>query len=85
VSTPYRNMAIAICLMATSILLEGCKSATSQATDHLDGQRFHRFATSPTFTQDFQRTVHGRVLYVGFVYSFGSTKKDKQPNFEYDQ
>ena len=26
-----------------------------------------------------------RVLYVGFVYSFGSTKKDKQPNFEYDQ
>jgi hypothetical protein len=28
--------------------------------------------------------VHGRVLYVGFVYSFGSTKKDKQPNFEYD-
>jgi hypothetical protein len=37
-----------------------------------------------TFTQDYRRTVRGRILYVGFVYSFGSSKKDKQPNFEYD-
>src|ERR1700732_4762726 len=44
-------MVIAICFTATSILLEGCTSATSQATDHFDGQRFHnreRFP-DPTF------------------------------------
>ena len=60
-------------------------TAVATVSDVFNGQRFHRFATSPTFTQDLQRTVRGRVLYVGFVYSFGSTKKDKQPNFEYDQ
>ena len=40
-STPYRNSVIAICFTATSVLLVGCTSATSQATDHFDGQRFH--------------------------------------------
>jgi hypothetical protein len=54
-------------------------------SDVFNGQRFHRFATAPTFTQDYRRTVQGRILYVGFVYVFGSTKKDAQPNFEYDQ
>jgi outer membrane receptor for ferrienterochelin and colicin len=60
-------------------------TGVATVSDVFDGQRFHRFATSPTFTQDYRRTVRGRVLYVGFVYSFGSTKKDTQPNFEYDQ
>src|ERR1700730_13996021 len=60
-------------------------TAVATVSDVFNGQRFHRFATSPTITQDLQRTVHGRGPYVGFVYSFGSTKKDKQPNFEYDQ
>jgi outer membrane receptor protein involved in Fe transport len=54
-------------------------------SDVFNGQRFQRFATSPTFTEEYRRTVRGRVLYVGFVYSFGTTKNDKQPNFEYDQ
>ena len=40
-STPYRNIVIAICFTATSVLVVGCTSATSQATDHFDGQRFH--------------------------------------------
>ena len=50
-----------------------------------DGQRFQRIATTPTFSQEYQRTVRGRILYLGLVYSFGSGKKDKQPSFEYDQ
>lgn len=54
-------------------------------SDAFDGQRYRRFAATPSFTQEYQRTVLGRVLYIGFVYSFGSTKKDKQSNFEYDQ
>lgn len=53
-------------------------------SDLFDGQRYRRFATTPTFTEEYQRTVRGRVLYVGLVYSFGSTKKNNQPKFEYD-
>jgi L-ascorbate metabolism protein UlaG (beta-lactamase superfamily) len=54
VSTPYRNIVIAICFTTTPILLEGCTSATSQATDHFAGQRFHnreRFP-DPTFWEE---------------------------------
>jgi outer membrane receptor protein involved in Fe transport len=54
-------------------------------SDAFDGQRYRRFAAAPSFTQEYQRSVAGRVVYIGFVYSFGSTKKDKQSNFEYDQ
>jgi outer membrane receptor protein involved in Fe transport len=54
-------------------------------SDVFNGQRFERFESTPTFTGDYLRTVRGRVLYVGLIYSFGSTKQNKQPNFEYDQ
>jgi outer membrane receptor for ferrienterochelin and colicin len=60
-------------------------SAVATLSDIFDGQRFRRFATTPSFTQEYQRTVRGRILYLGVVYSFGSAKKDKQPSFEYDQ
>ena len=59
-------------------------TAVATVTDLFNGQRLHRFSTSPAFTQDYQRTVLGRILYVGVVYSFGSTDKQKQPAFEYD-
>jgi outer membrane receptor for ferrienterochelin and colicin len=54
-------------------------------SDVFNGQRYERFESTPTFTGDYLRAVRGRVLYVGLIYSFGSTKKDKQANFEYDQ
>jgi outer membrane receptor protein involved in Fe transport len=54
-------------------------------SDLFNGQRFERFESTPTFTGDYLRTVRGRVLYVGLIYSFGSTKKEKEANFEYDQ
>jgi outer membrane receptor protein involved in Fe transport len=54
-------------------------------SDLFNGQRFERFESTPTFTGDYLRTVRGRVLYVGLIYSFGSTKKQKEANFEYDQ
>jgi outer membrane receptor protein involved in Fe transport len=60
-------------------------TAVITLSDAFDGQRYRRFAVAPSFTEQYQRTVLGRVLYIGFVYSFGSTKKDKQSNFEYDQ
>jgi outer membrane receptor protein involved in Fe transport len=60
-------------------------TAVATVSDLFDGQRFRRFSSSPTFTQDYQRTVRGRILYLGIVYSFGTTHKDKPPSFEYDQ
>jgi L-ascorbate metabolism protein UlaG (beta-lactamase superfamily) len=44
----------AVCCTAASILLEGCTSATSQATDHFDGQRFHNRqpVPEPTFWEE---------------------------------
>lgn len=60
-------------------------TAVVTVSDAFNGQRYQRLSTSPTFTQEYRRSVRGRVLYVGFVYSFGITKKDKQQNFEYDQ
>ena len=60
-------------------------TAVVTVSDVFNGQRFQRLAMSPTFTEEYIRTVRGRVFYVGFVYSFGTSKKDKQPSFEYDQ
>ncbi len=60
-------------------------TAVMTVSDVFNGQRYVRLAVTPTFTDVYRRTVQGRVLYVGFVYSFGATKKDKPPNFEYDQ
>lgn len=60
-------------------------TAIATVSDLFNGQRSQRYANTPTFTQTYMRTVYGQVLYVGLVYAFGSTKKDKQANFEYDQ
>jgi outer membrane receptor protein involved in Fe transport len=58
--------------------------AVATVSDLFDGQRLHRFFSSPTFTQNYQRIVLGRIFYVGLVYSFGFAGKDKQPGFEYE-
>ena len=58
--------------------------AVATVTDLFNGQRLHRFFSSPTFTEDYERTTLGRIFYVGLVYSFGFANKDKQPGFEYD-
>ncbi len=58
-------------------------TALMTVSDLFNGQRLQRFITTPTFTEAYQRTVAGRVIYVGVVYSFGS-RKDGQANFDYD-
>ena len=60
-------------------------TAVVTVSDVFNGQRFQRIATTPAFTEQYLRFVRGRILYAGLVYAFGSSKKDKQPNFEYDQ
>jgi outer membrane receptor for ferrienterochelin and colicin len=58
--------------------------AVFTVSDIFNGQRYERFARTPTFTQQYQRITQGRIAYIGLVYSFGSSKKDKQ-GFEYDK
>jgi len=50
-----------------------------------NGQRFERVAVTPTFSQEYSRFTYGRVVYLGFVYSFGSARKPKPQNFDYEQ
>jgi outer membrane receptor protein involved in Fe transport len=59
--------------------------AVATVSDLFNGQRFHRFFSSPTFTEDYERIVLGRIVYAGLVYTFGFASKDNQTNFDYDQ
>jgi outer membrane receptor protein involved in Fe transport len=60
-------------------------TALATVSDLFNGQHYQRFLSTPSFTEQYQRDVRGRILYVGVVYAFGITPKDRQPNFEYDQ
>ena len=60
-------------------------TAVVTLSDLFNGQRLRRFSSLPGSTQEYERTVFGRILYVGVVYSFGTSKKSSSPNFEYDQ
>jgi outer membrane receptor protein involved in Fe transport len=77
--------AINIVNLGYRLQMEPDLTAIITLSDVFNGQHFERFESTPTFTGDYLRTVRGRVLYVGLIYSFGSTKKDKPANFEYDQ
>jgi outer membrane receptor protein involved in Fe transport len=59
--------------------------ATATVYDLFNGQRIHRFFSSPTFTEEYERQVLGRVFYAGLVYSFGFANKEKQPGLDDDQ
>jgi outer membrane receptor for ferrienterochelin and colicin len=60
-------------------------TAVVTVADIFNGQRFERIAVTPTFTQEYSRFVHGRIMYVGLAHAFGSSKKEKPTNFEYDE
>jgi hypothetical protein len=53
-------------------------------SDLFSGQRYQRVASTPLFIEVYRRSVEGRVAFVGVIYSFGVTKKEKESNFEYD-
>ena len=59
-------------------------SAVVTISDLFDGQRYQRFVSTPTLTQVYERTVAGRVAWLGLTYTVGVTKREKEPNFEYD-
>jgi outer membrane receptor protein involved in Fe transport len=59
-------------------------AAVATVSDLFDGQRYQRYASTPTLTQVYERSVAGRVAWFGLTYTIGVTKKEKEPNFEYD-
>ncbi len=59
-------------------------SMVATISDLFSGQRYRRVAVTPLFTQVYERSVEGRVAFVGVTYSFGGTSKEKASNFEYD-
>jgi outer membrane receptor protein involved in Fe transport len=59
-------------------------SAVATISDLFNGQRYRRVATTPSLMQVYERSVAGRIAYLGLVYTVGGTKKEKQPNFDYD-
>jgi outer membrane receptor for ferrienterochelin and colicin len=54
-------------------------------SDAFNGQRSRRFVLSPVLDDAYQRYQVGQVAYVGFVYSFGGTKKGKPADIQFDQ
>lgn len=58
-------------------------SAVMSVSDLFNGQRFQRVASTPLFTQVYQRSVEGRIVFVGLTYSFGVTQKG-QTHFDYE-
>ncbi len=59
-------------------------SLVATVSDLFSGQRYQRLAFTPGFIQVYQRSVEGRIGFVGLTYSFGVKKKEKQPNFEFE-
>jgi outer membrane receptor protein involved in Fe transport len=59
-------------------------SAVVTVSDLFNGQRYQRVASTPTLTQVYERSVSGRVAWFGLTYTVGTTKKEKEPDFEYD-
>ena len=59
-------------------------SAVATISDLFDGQRYQRVASTPTLTQVYERSVSGRIAWLGLTYTAGVTKKEKQPNFQYE-
>jgi outer membrane receptor protein involved in Fe transport len=59
-------------------------SAVVTISDLFDGQRYQRNASTPTLTQVYERSIVGRIVWFGLTYIIGVTKKEKEPNFEYD-
>ncbi len=54
-------------------------------SDLLDGQRFRRVVDTATLRDTYERQQNGRIVFVGFVYTFGGSSKAKPDAFNYDQ
>ncbi len=60
-------------------------TAVVTVSDLFNGQRLLRVADTPSFTEQYQRQVLGRVVWVGVEYSFGVHSHEQESKFEYDE
>lgn len=58
-------------------------AAVATISDLFNGQRYERIASTPTLTDIYERSLAGRVVFAGLVYTIGVAKKDKE-SFEYE-
>ncbi len=78
-------------LSAINIVNLGYKRALTQAlsfsatiSDLFNGQHYQRSVSTPTLTQVYERSIAGRVAWLGLTYTIGVAKKEKESGFEYD-
>jgi outer membrane receptor protein involved in Fe transport len=83
--TPQGSVsAINIVNLGYKHMLTHALSAVATVSDLFNGQRYQRYASTPTLTEVYERSVAGRVVWFGLTYTVGVTKKEKQSNFEYE-
>lgn len=64
--------------------LTSALSLVTTVSDLFNGQRYQRIAVTPLFTEIYERSVEGRLVFVGVTYSFGVVNKDKKDEgFDY--
>jgi hypothetical protein len=54
-------------------------------SDLFNGQRYRRVVDTGSLTNVYEREIAGRLIYVGFTYSFGSNLKNSDAAFQYDK
>jgi hypothetical protein len=55
------------------------------ASDLLNGQIFRRFVSTSSLPDSYRREQVSRIAYVGVIYTFGGTRKNKDGGFEHEQ
>jgi len=78
-----RISAINIVNLGYKHALTSALSAVATVSDLFSGQRYRRSLSTPALTQVYERSVVGRIAFVGVIYTIGVTKKEKE-NFEYE-
>jgi outer membrane receptor for ferrienterochelin and colicin len=83
--TPQGSVsAISIVNLGYKHALTPALSAVATISDLFDGQHYQSNASTLTLTQVYERSVVGRIAWLGLTYTVGVTKKEKEPDFEYD-
>ncbi len=59
-------------------------TAVATVSDLFNGQRFRSWAITPLFSEDYRINTRGRIVYVGFVYSFDAST-GKPPELQYEK
>jgi outer membrane receptor for ferrienterochelin and colicin len=76
--------AISIVNLGYKHALTPALSAVATISDLFDGQHYQSNASTLTLTQVYERSVVGRIAWLGLTYTVGVTKKETEPDFEYD-